>query len=136
MNCGLKKPSLNHFHIWGCPIETRPYKPNEMKLDSRFVSCYFVGYFERSRGFKFYDPKLKLNLFLRQLMLGFLRMSILWREIQLETLFLKKRISLFLEMSLVLNRFPHRSLLMTQFKTMLMENLPENKLSLLKKLCH
>ncbi|RVX09496.1 Retrovirus-related Pol polyprotein from transposon TNT 1-94 [Vitis vinifera] len=25
-------------------------------MDSRTVSCYFVGYSERSRGFKFYDP--------------------------------------------------------------------------------
>ncbi|RVW13644.1 Retrovirus-related Pol polyprotein from transposon TNT 1-94 [Vitis vinifera] len=40
----------------GCPTEARPYKPNEKKLDSRTVSCYFVGYSERSRGFKFYDP--------------------------------------------------------------------------------
>ena len=30
--------------------------PNERKLDSRTVSYYFVGYSERSRGFKFYDP--------------------------------------------------------------------------------
>ena len=51
-----KKPSIRHLHVWGCPIEARPYKPNEKKLDSRTVSCYFVGYFERSRGFKFYDP--------------------------------------------------------------------------------
>ncbi|RVX07277.1 hypothetical protein CK203_022656 [Vitis vinifera] len=36
--------------------EARPYKPNEKQLDSRTVSCYFVGYSERSRGFKFYDP--------------------------------------------------------------------------------
>ncbi|RVW88213.1 Retrovirus-related Pol polyprotein from transposon TNT 1-94 [Vitis vinifera] len=36
--------------------KARPYKPNEKKLDSRTVSCYFVGYSERSRGFKFYDP--------------------------------------------------------------------------------
>ncbi|RVW65786.1 Retrovirus-related Pol polyprotein from transposon TNT 1-94 [Vitis vinifera] len=28
---------------------------NEKKLDSRIVSFYFVGYSERSRGFKFYD---------------------------------------------------------------------------------
>ncbi|KAL6311270.1 hypothetical protein AAG906_016241 [Vitis piasezkii] len=45
-----------HLHVWGCPAEARPYKPNEKKLDSRTVSCYFVGYSERSRGFKFYDP--------------------------------------------------------------------------------
>ena len=51
-----KKPSIRHLHVWGCPAEARPYKPNEKKLDSRTVSCYFVGYYERSRGFKFYDP--------------------------------------------------------------------------------
>ncbi|RVW22637.1 Retrovirus-related Pol polyprotein from transposon TNT 1-94 [Vitis vinifera] len=51
-----KKPSIRLLHVWGCPAEARPYKPNEKKLDSRIVSCYFVGYSERSRGFKFYDP--------------------------------------------------------------------------------
>ncbi|RVW62736.1 Retrovirus-related Pol polyprotein from transposon TNT 1-94 [Vitis vinifera] len=40
----------------GCPAKARPYKPNEKKLDSRTVSCYFVGYSKRSRGFKLYDP--------------------------------------------------------------------------------
>lgn len=53
-----KKPSLWHFHVWGCPTEARPYKPNERKLDSRTVSCYFIGYSERSRGFKFYCPSI------------------------------------------------------------------------------
>jgi hypothetical protein len=28
------------------------------KLDSQIVSNYFIGYSERSRGYKFYDPKL------------------------------------------------------------------------------
>ena len=51
-----KKPILKHFHIWRCPAEARPYRPNEKKLDSRTMSCYFVGYSERSRGYKFYDP--------------------------------------------------------------------------------
>ncbi|RDX96391.1 hypothetical protein CR513_20962, partial [Mucuna pruriens] len=36
--------------------KTRPYRPHERKLDSRTVSCYFVGYAERSWGYKFYDP--------------------------------------------------------------------------------
>nr|KYP51274.1 hypothetical protein KK1_026958 [Cajanus cajan] len=29
--------------------------PNKKKLDSRTISCYFVGYSKRSRGYKFYD---------------------------------------------------------------------------------
>ena len=47
-----KKPSIRHLHVWGCPVEAMPYRPNERKLDSRTVSCYFVGCFERSRGFQ------------------------------------------------------------------------------------
>ncbi|RDX76211.1 hypothetical protein CR513_43819, partial [Mucuna pruriens] len=51
-----KKPSINHLHIWGCRAEARPYRPHERKLDSKTVSCYFVGYAECSQGYKFYDP--------------------------------------------------------------------------------
>ena len=54
-----KKPSLKHLHIWGCRAEARPQKPNEKKLDARTISCYFIGYSERSRGYKFYDPTTK-----------------------------------------------------------------------------
>ncbi|RVW73385.1 Retrovirus-related Pol polyprotein from transposon TNT 1-94 [Vitis vinifera] len=39
--------------------EARPYKPHEKKLDSKTVSSYFIGYAERSRGFKFYDPAIR-----------------------------------------------------------------------------
>ena len=44
-----KKPSLKHLHIWGCPVEARPYKPNKKKLDARPVSCYFIRYSKRFR---------------------------------------------------------------------------------------
>ena len=54
-----KKPNLKHLHIWGCPIEAQPYRPNEKKLDSRTMNCYFIGYYERSRGYRFYDPTTK-----------------------------------------------------------------------------
>ena len=54
-----KSLSIRHLHIWGCPAETRPYIPYEKKLDSRTVSCFFVGYFERFRGFRFYCPSTK-----------------------------------------------------------------------------
>ncbi|KAA0055452.1 Retrovirus-related Pol polyprotein from transposon TNT 1-94 [Cucumis melo var. makuwa] len=54
-----KKPSIRHLHLWGCPAEARPYKPNERKLDPRTINYYFVGYYEHSRGFKFYDPTSK-----------------------------------------------------------------------------
>jgi hypothetical protein len=50
-----RKPSLKYFRIWGCPAETRPYRLQENKLNERTVSCYFIEYIERSRGYKFYD---------------------------------------------------------------------------------
>jgi len=54
-----KRPSIKHLHIWGCPVEARPYRPYERKLDSRTISCYFVGYAKCSRGYKFYNPTLR-----------------------------------------------------------------------------
>ncbi|RDX84611.1 hypothetical protein CR513_34313, partial [Mucuna pruriens] len=51
-----KKPSIKHFYIWGCLAEPQPYRLHERKLNSRTVRCYFVGYTEHSRGYKFYDP--------------------------------------------------------------------------------
>ena len=55
-----KKSSIKHLHICGCPAEARPYRPHERKLDSRTINCYFVGYAEHSRDYKFYDPTLRL----------------------------------------------------------------------------
>lgn len=40
---------LKHLYLWECPVETRPYKPNEKKLDSMKLNCYFIGYFEWPR---------------------------------------------------------------------------------------
>jgi hypothetical protein len=50
------KPSLRHFHIWGCPVEVRVYNPQLKKLDPRTVSRYFIGYAENSKGYRFYCP--------------------------------------------------------------------------------
>jgi len=48
------KPSLKHMHIWRCLSEVRIYNPQEKKLDSRTISGYFIGYAERSKGYRFY----------------------------------------------------------------------------------
>ena len=55
-----KKLRIRHLHVWGCPAQAQPYRPNEKKLDERTVSCYFVGYAESSQGFKFYNPTIRL----------------------------------------------------------------------------
>ena len=51
-----RKPSLRHLHVWSCPAEARVYNPHEKKLDSRTVSGYFIGYPEKSKGYRFYCP--------------------------------------------------------------------------------
>jgi hypothetical protein len=51
-----RKPSLNHTHVWGCKAEARLYNPQESKLDSKTVSAFFIGYPEKSKGFRFYCP--------------------------------------------------------------------------------
>ena len=47
-------PSLNHLHVWGSPAEAKVFKPNIGKLDPKIVSCYFIGYPKKSKGFCFY----------------------------------------------------------------------------------
>ena len=50
------EPSLPHIRVWGCPSEVRIYNPQEKKLDPRTISGYFIGYAERSKGYRFYCP--------------------------------------------------------------------------------
>ena len=49
-----KKPSLRHFHVWGCKAEVRLYNPQSKKLDLKTISGYFVGYTIGSRGSTFF----------------------------------------------------------------------------------
>ena len=48
-----RKPSLNHLHVWGCPMEVRIYNPHERKLDSRTTNSSLVVQ-KKSKGCKFY----------------------------------------------------------------------------------
>jgi len=50
------KLSLRHIRVWGCPFEVRVYNPQEKKLNPRTISRYFIGYVEKSKGYKFYCP--------------------------------------------------------------------------------
>jgi hypothetical protein len=49
-------PSVNHLRVWGSPAEAKVFNPTIAKLDSKIVSCHFIGYPERSKGFRFYCP--------------------------------------------------------------------------------
>jgi hypothetical protein len=50
------KPSLNYIRVCGCPTEAKIFNPNTGKLEPKTVSCYFIGYPEKSKGFRFYYP--------------------------------------------------------------------------------
>jgi transposase InsO family protein len=51
-----KVPSLNHLRVSGSPAEAKVFNPNIGKLDPKTVSCHFIGYPERLKGFRFYCP--------------------------------------------------------------------------------
>ena len=45
---------MHHVGVWGCQSEVRVYNPLERKLDPMTISGYFVGYAEKSKGYRFY----------------------------------------------------------------------------------
>ena len=51
-----KKLSLNYLRVWGCPAEARIFNPQLKKLDPKTVSCFFIGYPHRGKGYRFYCP--------------------------------------------------------------------------------
>ncbi|KAI4380253.1 hypothetical protein MLD38_006466 [Melastoma candidum] len=42
-----RKPSLNHFRVWGCPAEVRLFNPIKKKTNPRTIRAFFIGYLER-----------------------------------------------------------------------------------------
>jgi hypothetical protein len=51
-----RRPTLNSLRVWSCPAKTKIHNPNAGKLDSKTVSCHFIGYLEKCKGFYFYCP--------------------------------------------------------------------------------
>jgi hypothetical protein len=51
-----RKLSLNCLKVWGCPAEAKLFDPQQKKLDSKMISCHFIGYPNKSKGYKFYCP--------------------------------------------------------------------------------
>jgi hypothetical protein len=82
------KPSLNYLHVWGCPAEAKIFNPNAGKLKPKTVSCHFIGYPKKSKGFRFYCPdrhtkyvEMRHAIFLED---EIMRGSIVPREMSLE----------------------------------------------------
>jgi hypothetical protein len=51
-----RKPTLNYLHVWGCPTEAKLFNQSIGKLDPNIVSCHFIGYPDKLKGFRFYCP--------------------------------------------------------------------------------
>jgi hypothetical protein len=51
-----RKPTLNYLHVWGCLAEAKLFNPSIGKLDPKTVSCRFIDYPDKSKGFHFYCP--------------------------------------------------------------------------------
>jgi hypothetical protein len=51
-----RKLTLNYLHVWSCPTEARIFNPSIGKLDPKTVSYHFIGYPDKSKGFRFYCP--------------------------------------------------------------------------------
>jgi hypothetical protein len=50
------KPYLNYLDVWDYPAEAKIFNLNTNKLESKSVSYHFIGYPEKSKGFRFYCP--------------------------------------------------------------------------------
>ena len=57
-----RKPSLRHLQFSVCPSETRVFNPHEKKLDPKIISGYFIGYPNKSKGYRFYCPNHSLKI--------------------------------------------------------------------------
>ena len=125
-----REPILKHFHIWGFPAEARLYRLNEKKLDSKTVSSYFIGYYKRFKGYKFFDPTLR-SIFETGTATFFLRMLSLGGDIRLKTLSLRRNQFRFPRSLLTMCRFLYLSLIKKQIwilnQTMLIKPIPEEQ---------
>ena len=50
-----RKPSLQHLHIWGCPVHVLKVKTD--KLESKSEVCTFIEYLKRTKVCLSYNPR-------------------------------------------------------------------------------
>jgi hypothetical protein len=44
------------LRVWGSPAEAEVFNANIAKLDPKIVTFHFIGYPDRSKGYRFYYP--------------------------------------------------------------------------------
>jgi hypothetical protein len=57
-----RKHTLSYLHVWGCPAEAKLFNPSIGKLDPKIVSCHFIGYPDKLKGFCFYCPDIYIKI--------------------------------------------------------------------------
>jgi hypothetical protein len=53
----VRKPTLNYLHVWGYPVEAKLFNSSIGKLDPKTMSCHFIGYPDKSKGFHYYPDR-------------------------------------------------------------------------------
>lgn len=66
------KSSLQHIRVWGRLPEVRVYNQQERKSEPRSIRRYFIGYAEKSKGYRFIVTAAELC---NQEMQSFVRMT-------------------------------------------------------------
>ena len=54
-----KKPSVHHLRTFGCLAYSHIPSTLRSKLDDKSEKCIFIGYSERTKAYKLYNPKTK-----------------------------------------------------------------------------
>ena len=68
-----KKPSIRHLHVWGCPAEARPYRPNERNWTQGLLAVILWDTLRGLKGISFMT--LQVGPSLRRVMPSFIENS-------------------------------------------------------------
>ena len=60
-----KRSNVNHFRVFGCLAYVHLPKEHRQKLDQKSEPCIFIGYFETSKAYRLYNPKMHKFVILR-----------------------------------------------------------------------
>jgi hypothetical protein len=50
------KPSVDHFHIFGCVSHVHIPNNKRVKLDAKSFKCILLGVSEESKAYRLFDP--------------------------------------------------------------------------------
>ena len=60
-----KMPSLSHFKVFGCDAFVHIPKERRRKLNRKSEKCIFIGYKDRVKGYKIWNPVTRIKVYSR-----------------------------------------------------------------------